>query len=767
MNQSMITIVAPLDPDVLTAAQTAIDALGNPARDDLRARLATLNGDQGIHFASLHALPSFTAGRAHLILEFSADGDQPGAIAQLAGAIGAELVTVFALARDWRAGDIGDYLNRHVITTGFGLGASPGVGHGGSPGMSVGRITAEAELTEQIEAILASQGGGIGALDRLDAVRRALAASHPDALKPAAVPAGVLPVGPGGAIAPAIGGFIATYLAPWLLGLGGLWLLLVVGLGWSLSVHYAVLPHHANPAVAVALGAGKLAIGLVVVFVIALLVAAVALFIRLRQLEASDWISDRSPDPATLHDIIARENEPGYAQNHMVSLTQLKPGWLRSFALRLVFWAIGTIGPLLYKAGYLGAIGTIHFARWVTVPGTRDFLFFSNYGGSWESYLEDFITLSHNGLTGVWSNTVGFPKTSNLIGEGATDGERFKRYARQSMLPTRFWYSAYPELTTDMIRANADIRRGLSGAMSEDDAALWLSRFGSALRPDDKLVSSEIQSLLFGGLGFLHHATCTLWRLPANRTDARAWLRDLSLDLAWNDGRRIRDDERINAIYQLGLSGTGLAALGLPDEGLASFPAAFLDGMDTVARARILGDTGSNARDYWWWTDRADAAVLVYGDQPQHLAVLRGKLNRMAKNHGAALVREIKLRALNPDVPGAQPVANPTGKVAKAATYVRQRVLDRTNDREPFGFADGGSQPVIRGTYKGEREIANSTHLVEPGEFILGYPDNRGNLPPGPCLSAIHDPDNILPALGSDASFATNHVNTQIGRAHV
>ena len=759
MNQAMITIVAPLDQAMLATAQTAIDALGNPARADLAARLRPLDGALGIHFASMHALPSFTADKAHLILEFSADGDQQRAIAQLVLAMGAELAEVFALARDWRGGDIGGYLTRHVIATGFGLGASPGIGHCGAPGMSVGRIKAEAALTAQIQTILASQGGGMSALDRLDAVRGQLAASHADALTPAAVPVGNQLTGAGGAIAPALKSFVSTYLTPWLLGLGLLWLLLTIGLGWSLALHRDVLPDNIGLVAAVAVGAAKIAIALLVVFAIGFVIFAAAVFLRLRQLEASDWVSDRAPDPATLHAIIARENEPGYAQNHMVSLTQIKPGWLRSFTLRLVFWAIATVGPLLYKAGHLGAIGTIHFARWVTVPGTRDFLFFSNYGGSWESYLEDFITLSHTGLTGVWSNTVGFPKTTNLIGGGATDGERFKRYARQSMHPTRFWYSAYPELTTDMIRANADTRRGLSGAMTEDDAAAWLSRFGSALRPDNKLVSNEIQSLVFGGLGFLPYATCTLWRLPADQAEARAWLRALSPELAWNDGKRIRDDQRNNAIYQLGLSASGLAALGLPGEGLASFPAAFLDGMDTTARARIIGDTGSNAREHWWWTDPADAAVLVYGETPTALATLRKNLDRLAKAHGAALVKEIKLRVLDSHVPRAEPVANPTAMVAAPALETRQRELNRTNDREPFGFADGGSQPVIRGTYKGERDIPNSMHLVAPGEFVLGYPDNRGNLPPGPCMAAIHDPDNILPTLGSDPSFATNTVN--------
>ena len=76
------------------------------------------------------------------------------------------------------------------------------------------------------------------------------------------------------------------------------------------------------------------------------------------------------------------------------------------------------------------------------LPNSKDFVFFSNYGGSWDSYLEDFITKAHEGLTAVWSNTVGFPRTENLFQKGATDGERFKRYARRSMLATPFWFSA-------------------------------------------------------------------------------------------------------------------------------------------------------------------------------------------------------------------------------------------------------------------------------------------------------------------------------------
>jgi deferrochelatase/peroxidase EfeB len=62
---------------------------------------------------------------------------------------------------------------------------------------------------------------------------------------------------------------------------------------------------------------------------------------------------------------------------------------------------------------------------------------------------------------------------------------------------------------------------------------------------------------------------------------------------------------------------------------------------------------------------------------------------------------------------------------------------------EPFGFADGISQPIIRGTKRWMRQ-SDKIHTVEPGEFLLGYPDNRGFLPPSPIIPASADPENIL-----------------------
>ncbi len=490
-----------------------------------------------------------------------------------------------------------------------------------------------------------------------------------------------------------------------------------------------LLPRFATALVVAAtflLAAGVAAFGLVIV---ALLLA----YWRLRILEERDWTADRTIDRATLARILANENR--LAHNHMVSATVLKPGPVRQFTIRLIFWLIGTFTPRIFKPGFLEQIGTIHFARWVTVPGTRDFLFFSNYGGSWESYLEDFITMAHRGLTGVWSNTVGFPKTESLILKGATDGERFKRFARASMLPTPFWYSAYPTLTTANIRVHDGIRRGFAGAFTDEEAIDWLALFGSALRPAEKLESSQIQSLVFGGLGFMPFGECLIVELGEDRARARAWLAAIAPEIAWDDGRRLDRD----AVLTLALGPRALGRLGLPADAIETFPAAFVDGMTTPGRDRILGDTGANAAAGWWWgSTGADAVLLVYGRGDESVAKLAERIGALCDAHGQSVVRRIPLRD------------NPAEKA------------DR---KEPFGYLDGVSQPVIRGTYRAAR-APDPIHLVEPGEFILGYPDNRGNVPPGPALAALADPEAMLPIAADCYAFGRSIVDgpREIGR---
>ncbi len=714
MTHAMLTFVAPLGLDKLEAAEAAIDRLGNPATDSVRTALAPqADKEDGTHFASLHAIASPDGTSAYLVFEFSADGDEDSATARIVAALKPMLRPILMLSTAWVDGaDVTGFLARHKVRIGNGLLGNPGLAFVGTPGFTVGRILFEERLARACARILEGQGGGQPALARIAVVRDAIAADpqFAGALGPATA-APPFSADPGGLIATGVGQLLTIYLWPVVA------LVLVVGVSGGLSEARSSHGAWAQVGDSV-LGAVRTGWVAAWVALVATAVAAVIAYVALRKAEASDSLETRPPSPTVNREMFSRENKS--AQNHMISVTQRKPGWLRWLTLRLVFWVIGLASTKVYPPGFLSDIGTIHFARWVTVPGTRDLLFLSNYGGSWESYLEDFITRAHAGLTGIWSNTVGFPRTENLFQLGATDGDRFKRFARRSMVATRFWYGAYPNLTTAVIRSNAVIRAGLSGVMTEDEAINWLALFGSAARPAVKLASSDIQSLVFGGLGFLKFGTCMICTLPTEPSTAREWLKSIRGEIAFNDGRRLVGD----AVLTLALSWRGLRRLGIPADAEPTFPFAFVEGMTQEDRSRILGDLGENAPAHWrWGGETTDAAVLVYGRSAEALTSLRSTFLATCAQCSMPQPHEVPLQ-----------------KVIKGKV-------------EPFGFADGISQPIIRGTYKSLRG-ADPIHIVEPGEMLLGYPDARGHIPPSPTLPPSADPGNKLPLFGAPNDFA-------------
>lgn len=170
-------------------------------------------------------------------------------------------------------------------------------------------------------------------------------------------------------------------------------------------------------------------------------------------------------------------------QNHLVSITDVKDGWLRLLTMRAVLMVIDIMAKYISTRGNLSGIVTIHFARWVvlTAPNrTPRLLFLSNYDGSWENYLGEFVDRASNGLTAVWSNTQlgpdrGFPTTHGLfVAGGSRDEQWFKNYARTSQRTDLLWYSDYPELTMKHITNNREFRLGLFGPVT--DTARWLQR---------------------------------------------------------------------------------------------------------------------------------------------------------------------------------------------------------------------------------------------------------------------------------------------------
>jgi deferrochelatase/peroxidase EfeB len=691
MDQHLVTIVIPFQDRLAAVEQELTNTWGNPLRPALSQELDRLGL---IHFMGIHALGGEDGHRQHLVIELALDGSAELAIARLASALGEPLQRLFesaglgelAAAQDSdRARLMTRFLRRHQLQEGLGWFDPIGLGFSGAPGFSVARIRAEAALAERISAMLETIWSTWPPLEKLKHVRAEL--WRADAQKWAFEEEPCLSdQGEGGEVAAVI-----KSLGP--LARDLLWPLAVppalgFGAGWVFGGPLA------------AVGAATL--------VLAIEAGLVALlYRRFRAQEDGDSEDFERADSATMAEILQREDH--LAQNHLIVLTPLKAGRLREFSLRVAFFAIRQAVQHLFAPGELSDIGTIHFARWLVLPRSRQLLFMSNYGGSWESYLEDFIIKAHAGLTAVWSNTLGFPKAKNLFFDGATHGARFKRWARSYQRPTRCWYSAYPTLTTARIRTNAAIRQGVAAARSEADAANWLARFGASRPATDPAIElDKVPPLVFSGLARLRHGKSLLLRF-ADEAQAKAWL--VAVTPLVSFGPTQAETEQV---VSLGFSKQGLLKLGLADA-IATFPVAFQH--DSALRARTLGDSDRDAPAHWDWGGNENNAVDV-------IALLYAKT-------------ESGLEQLTKRV-------EPTSCAFRQTVHFKTRSASGTLQREPFGFVDGISQPILRGTSKANGKRRDQ--LLAAGEVVLGYSDESSFLPDSPTLPEQSDPENLLPS---------------------
>jgi Dyp-type peroxidase family len=150
----------------------------------------------------------------------------------------------------------------------------------------------------------------------------------------------------------------------------------------------------------------------------------------------------------------------------------------------------------------------------------------------------------------------------------------------------------------------------------------------------------------------------------------------------------------------------GLKALGVPQESLDSFAPEFRQGM--AARAGVLGDVGESGPDHW---------EEPLGNPDVHIA-----LATLAPDQASLDQVVERARRAHDEFPGIDVIW-------------RQDCYQLATGRTSFGFKDGIGQPAVEGvatppTNPGEPPI-------KAGEFILGYPDETGALPPMPAPDVL------------------------------
>ena len=167
-------------------------------------------------------------------------------------------------------------------------------------------------------------------------------------------------------------------------------------------------------------------------------------------------------------------NGKAYAMN---AITPMKT-W-KTPILKLLFFLLGAIKPLQKD---LKQLSFIHFARWVVVGRNQfphlaatqpnedlryDYLiFFSNFNGTWNQYIDAFSAVLSRGLNLIWRWSEKFP--------GSRPVTEFKRYITLVQFDTDYYYNVYPRATTNDVKA----------AFRVQDALDEFARTSQSLSPD-------------------------------------------------------------------------------------------------------------------------------------------------------------------------------------------------------------------------------------------------------------------------------------------
>ena len=238
-------------------------------------------------------------------------------------------------------------------------------------------------------------------------------------------------------------------------------------IGWWLRnlAHFLIVP--------VLLLAAVILIWMFPVLLVALGLLLVILLWMLRRYEKSE--PEVIHRPTLEHAVELAKLEDHDVTNQFTVIGSVKPSLFRRWSAAVILWAINYGARHVYNRGFLARIQSIHFARWVFLDGKQRLMFASNYDGSLEAYMDDFINKVGWGLNLAFGGGLGYPRTKWLIKGGSKDEQKFKYTLRRHQVPTQVWYKAYPGLSAFDLARNTRVRKGLERLrMSDAQVRSWL-----------------------------------------------------------------------------------------------------------------------------------------------------------------------------------------------------------------------------------------------------------------------------------------------------
>lgn len=214
----------------------------------------------------------------------------------------------------------------------------------------------------------------------------------------------------------------------------------------------------------VAIAIRQAAILLLAFVLVAILLPVIGIWLLLLRLLESedDWLETCGDSTGNTNREAILLNESLISQNQHALVVEVKPGKLRLFTLRMILFLVNIAGGFSFIRRDVLSVPTLHFVSWSLIDGGKRLLFLSNYDGSALQYVADFVDRSPGAslaLTAIWSNTFGFPESRWLIQDGASDLPRFLKFLRDHQKHAQVWYSAYPDLSCELIRSNQKLRQ--------------------------------------------------------------------------------------------------------------------------------------------------------------------------------------------------------------------------------------------------------------------------------------------------------------------
>ena len=186
-------------------------------------------------------------------------------------------------------------------------------------------------------------------------------------------------------------------------------------------------------------------------------------------------------------------NGKAYAMN---AITPMK-AW-KTPILKLFFFILGAVKPLQKD---LKSLSFIHFARWVCIKRTAfprlsdqqpaenlkyDYLlFFSNFNGTWNQYIDAFSAVLYKGLDLIWKWSEGYPGSRPVTG--------FKRYIALVQFDTDYYYNVYPYSATNDVKAALRVQDAL-GEFERTSRSLSAAEFEKAWLDFQVIVAPDLGS---------------------------------------------------------------------------------------------------------------------------------------------------------------------------------------------------------------------------------------------------------------------------------